>query len=249
MTKQLTTTAMDVSAIPDLTGFSYSSAPTDFLGADEYVLVTIAVDVSTSVQPFRDQLVEMVRNSVGACAMGPRRYNTMIRVIAFATGVTEIHGFKPVLEIDTAVYDRLQARGSTALYDAAASAVGATVDYADALRRQDYSSTGLLFVITDGDNNASKFGADTVARKIREALSGETVEDFASVLVGINAAQFRTSLEDFQKGAGISAYLDAKDASAATLAKIGGIISRSVSSSGSQGSGLAAQFASGTITI
>jgi hypothetical protein len=249
MTKLLDNAGMDVMPIPDLTGFQYSAAPTDCLGADEYTLVTIAVDTSTSVRPFRDLLVQMVRNAVEGCRMGARKYNTMVRVIGFASGVTEIHGFKPALEIDLSVYDALQAGGSTALYDAAASAVGATVDYARALKKQDYGAKGLMFVITDGDNNTSKFGAEVVARKIREALSGETVEDFASVLVGVNAAEFRQRLEDFQKGAGISAYIDAKDASPGTMAKIGGIISRSVSSSGSQGTGLAAQFTSGPITI
>ncbi len=248
MPKLMNTDGMDVTNIPGLSGYQFSSVLPDKLGASEYTLVTIAVDISTSVQPFADLLIDSVKKAVDSCRKSPRANNILIRVLGFATDVTEIHGFKPLSEIDSAVYDNLSPRGNTALYDAAASAIGAMTEYGRLLQKQDYGVSGILFVITDGEDNISTFDPATVLAKATEATSGEILESFLSVLIGINAARSKAYLTRFQKTAGLSDYIDAGDATPGNLAKLAAFVSRSVSS-GSLQTASSSGGAAASITI
>ena len=66
-----------------------------------------------------------------------------------------------------------------------------------------------------------------------DAVSGEVLETFRSILVGVNAASVSQYLEDFRVQGGITEYLDAGDATPGNLAKLAAFVSRSVSSSAS----------------
>lgn len=224
---------MQTGSIPGLSGYNFSAVRTDRLGASEYTLVTLAVDVSSSVTPFRDLLVESLKKTIDACRKSPRSENIMVRVIAFSGNVTEIHGFKPLCEIDNATYDTIKVTGSTALFDASASAIGAMVEYGRILAKQDFGVNGILFIITDGEDNVSTYDASTVRDKAADAVSGEILESFTSVLIGINAAQHKAYLSAFQRNANLSQYIDAGDATPGNLAKLAAFVSRSVSSQAS----------------
>ena len=224
---------MDQQDITGLRGYAFSAVRADSLGASEYTLATIAVDVSGSVAGFRDLLVETIKKTVAACRKSPRAANIMLRVITFSNGLNELHGFKPLQEIDDADYDKITVGGMTALYDACATSIGAMTQYGRTLSAQDYGVNGILFVITDGSDNISQFTADTVRSKSDEAVSGEVLESFLSVLVGVNAASYAVQHADFQARAGITQYVDAGAATPGNLAKLAAFVSRSVSSQAS----------------
>ena len=228
---------MDSGTIPGLLGYGFSGVATGRLGArgvNDYTLVTIALDVSGSVSSFRNLLIETVRKAVAACRKSPRAETLMLRVVTFGSAVTEIHGFKLLDEIDDSIYDSIKVGGGTTLYDACASSIGATTEYARKLIAQDYGVNGILFIITDGDDNNSTYTARTVKEKADEALSGEVLESIITVLLGVNAAQFASYLSKFQVEAGITQYLDAGNATPGNLAKLAAFISRSVSSQANQ---------------
>ena len=244
MPKLLTAADMDTGNIPGLGGYKFSAVRADRLGAAEYTLVTIAVDISGSVSGFRDLLVESVKKAVGACKKSPRAANIMVRAVSFSHVVTEIHGFKPLSDIAVDKdYEAIRTGGGTALFDASASAIGAMTEYGRILAAQDYGVNGLLFVITDGDDQDSTYTATTVREKATEAVSGEVLESFLSVLVGINAARCKAYLEDFRLNAGLTQFIDAGDATPGNLAKLAAFVSRSVSSQANAlGSGQAGQI-------
>lgn len=223
---------MQTSSIPGLQGFNYSAVRPDKLGAASYMLVTIAMDRSSSVASFRDLLVDSIVKAINACAKSPLAANILVRVITFGNDVQEVHGFKPLAEIDTAKdYNSIQCRGSTALYSACASAVGATADYGRVLSIQDYAVSGILFVITDGEDNMSPAGqAAAVKDQVDSLVTGEVLEVFTSVLVGVNATNCSPALKYFQTESGITQYVDAGDATPGNLAKLAAFVSRSVSS-------------------
>lgn len=231
---------MQTGAIPGLAGYQFSAVRTERLGESEYTLVTLALDVSGSVAGFRDLLIDTVKKAIDACRKSPKSANILVRVTTFSTRVDEVHGFKPLAEIDNAVYDGIRVYGQTALFDACASAIGAMTEYGRVLGKQDFGVNGILFVITDGDDNASSYTAHTVKGMADDAVSGEVLESFRSVLVGVNAAQVKQYLEDFRVQGGLTEYLDAGDATPGNLAKLAAFVSRSVSSSAS------GQLASGT---
>lgn len=228
--------------IPGLSGYSFSAVRTDRLGAAEYTLVTIAVDVSGSVSGFRALLVDSLKKAVGACAASARAGNILVRVITFNQAVKEVHGFRPLAEIDIAKdYERIRTGGGTALYDASASAIGAMVEYGRILARQDFGVNGILFVITDGEDAGSSYGPATVKDKAVEAVADEVLDSFLSVLIGVNATGCAQALMDFRQAGGLDQYIDAGAATPGNLAKLAAFVSRSVSAQANAlGSGTAA---------
>lgn len=215
-------------------GFGFSAKRIEHLGATEYTLVTVAVDETGSVSGFEDELKKMLVMAVEGCRKSPRPENILVRVITFsdryAKGVNEIHGFKPLAEIDTASYPDLRAGGSTPLCDACYSAIGATNVYAKELARQDFGANGICFVITDGGENASRSTMSMVKAEAAKSVSGEALESMVSVLIGINAAACAQLLANFQQEAGMTSFIDAGESTPRKLAKCGGFVSQSVSS-------------------
>jgi uncharacterized protein YegL len=239
--------AMDTGVIPGLTGYKFSAVRTDRLGASEYTLVTLVIDVSTSVNPFRDTLVKTIQNAVDGFRLCPRANNILVRAITFGSDVRELHGFKPLAEIDNASYDAISVGGNTALYDATASAIGAMAVFGRTLLKQDFAVNGSVFVITDGSDNVSTYTASTVREKVAEIEQDEDLGACLIYLIGVNAKRYATILEAFRTEAALTDYIDAGDATPANLAKIGGFISKSVSSHASAQTG--APAAAGSITI
>lgn len=102
---------------------------------------------------------------------------------------------------------------------------------------------GIIFVITDGDDNASivetpKMIGDAITR----GVSNEWLESLNVVLIGINAARYQRELDRFSLEAKLTQYVDAGDASPQMLATLADFVSRSISSqSQSLGTGGASQ--------
>lgn len=215
-------------------GYGFTGARFDKLGAAEYTLVSVAVDVTGSVSSFQDQLRKMLIAAVDACKKNPRSENILVRAIifsdGFAKGVQELHGFKPLADIDTNAYPELHPGGMTPLNDACYSVLGATNAYAKQLRDADFGVNAIEFVITDGDENASIATMKMVKEEQEKAVRGEILESNISILIGVNARQYKQVLEDFQREAGITHYKDAGDATPRNLAKLADFVSQSVSS-------------------
>jgi uncharacterized protein YegL len=225
-------TDMDTHAIGG-GSFSFTGARIQRLGATEYTLVTIALDASSSVAAFEGDLMSALRTAVEACAKSPRAENLLVRVVKFSTGcasVEELHGFKLLADVDIAAYPRLAPSGATPLYDAVYSALSATNVYAKTLHDQDVLVNAILFVVTDGCENASVATAAMIKREIAEAQSREQLESLVSVLIGINAGAARHELAAFQSNAGITHYVEVADASRQRLAKLAAFVSQSISS-------------------
>ena len=232
--------------------FQFSGTRTEHLGASEYTLVNIGVDVSGSVKPFKDGLLDCLKAAVTSCKKSARADNLLVRVFLFSQslhgGIEEIHGFKPLADIDPAAYPELFPNSGTPLFDAAYSAVGATNAYAEQLYNDDYSCNAINFIITDGDDTSSTMSPAAVKREVDKALQSEHIESIVNVLVGINAASCKSYLQQFQTEAGFDKYIDAGDVTPQKLAKLADFVSQSISSqSQSLGTGGASQSISATI--
>jgi len=222
--------------------FSFSGTRIADLGATEYTLATLVVDVSGSTEPFRPEMEKCLKAVLEACKYSPRADNLMLRLLIFSKDLQEIHGFKLLQNCNAADYDNvLNVPGSmTALCDASVNGVEATAVYGKDLTRQDFACNGIVIVITDGVENHSTFTVNTLNQKLREAISGENLESLVSILVGINVSdpQVQKCLKDFSAAAGFTQYVDAGEASAKKLAKLAEFVSKSISSqSQSLGSG------------
>jgi uncharacterized protein YegL len=215
-------------------GFTFSGTRVEHLTSTEYTLATIAVDETGSVMGFHTQLRDMLIAAVNACKKSPRSDNILVRALLFGTqypnGCEEIHGFKPLNDIDTNNYPAIQPRGSTPLNDTVYSAVGATNAYGKQLRDQDYNVNGIVFVITDGGENASSTTTRMVKDELADTVRSEQLESMISILIGVNAGRASQILAHYQQETGMTHYIDAGDATPQKLAKMAEFVSQSVSS-------------------
>ena len=229
--------------------FQFSGVRVENLGATEYTLVTIALDISGSVLNFADQLLNIVKTVVEACKKSPRSENLMIRYLTFNHNITEVHGFRLLKDINPDEYEPLNPNGFTSLFDATFDASGATIDYSNRLVNEyEFDVNGAVYIITDGMNNRGSMTAKSIKVKVTSALDREKIESLQMILIGLQdpnshwSSEVKLHLETFVKEAGLSQFINAGDATPGTCAKVAGFVSQSVSSqSQALGSGAASQ--------
>jgi uncharacterized protein YegL len=216
------------------THFGYTGTRlADLTGATEYTLCTIVLDESGSTAGFASDMEKCISEIVKACRYSPRADNLMLRLVAFGTNYREIHGFKLLQSCNPDDYIGCYGSGgSTALFDSSCDAIEATKDYAKSLADNEYLCNACVFVLTDGDDNASKFSAIQVKEALAKCVSSEALESLVSVLIGVNITDpvIKKFLENFHKTAEFTQFVELKDASEKTLAKLAAFVSKSISS-------------------
>ncbi len=221
--------------------YGFSGTRLDDLGSTSYTLVNLCVDISGSVMRFSAELEKCVKEVVKACQLSPQADNLMIRLVKFNDYTDEVHGFKLLDKINLDDYNgAFHCGGGTALYDTVINAMDATTAYAKSLMSSDFQCNALTVVLTDGDDNMSSFGKQGVHDSLEKAVTSEALESLSSILVGVNVqnAELAKYLNDFQKEAGFTQYVELDNADSKTLAKLDKFISRSISmSSTALGSG------------
>jgi hypothetical protein len=223
--------------------FNFSATKPEVLGATEYTLCSIIVDISGSVSPFSNELLEVVKSVVEACQKSPRADNLLLRLVSFNDSVMEVHGFVPISSINPSDYQALQCGGMTALFDATYEGIGATLSYGQKLVDQDFDVNGIIFCIGDGWDNSSTMSPRAIKDLVDKAVIGEEIESLLTILVGINISSCKAELEDFKNEANLTEFLDVGDATPQRLAKLAQFVSKSISSqSASLGTGGASQI-------
>lgn len=213
--------------------FGFSAVRLDELGATEYTLATIVVDTSSSVYQFESDLEKTLKEAVRALQYSPRADNLMLRVLKFDSRHEEIHGFKLLENINLSDYDGvLRCGGSTALFDASVDSIEAIKNYAKQLNSQDVDVNGIVIVLTDGDDNSSSLGVQSVGQAKHACLQEEALESVLSILVGVNVQSTVLSkyLDQFKQDGKFDQFVELNNADAKTLARLGNFISKSVSS-------------------
>lgn len=222
--------------IPGPGNFQFSAVRIEELGATEYTLVTIVCDVSGSVDPFANELLNCIKSIIGACQKSPRAENLLVRLVLFNHNLTEVHGFRELSTINPDDYEGLHPDGMTALFDATYDAVGATVEYAKRLIEQDFDCNGAVYIITDGMNNRGTMTPIEIRNKIQRATGTEEIESLITILVGLHdptlgwEQEVQTALKEFKESAELTQFIDAGEATPKKLAKLANFVSESISS-------------------
>lgn len=79
---------METGKIAGTQSFQFSATRIEHLGATEYTLVTIAVDVTGSVSGFEAELRKCLITAVESCKKSPRSNNLLLRVILFSSALS-----------------------------------------------------------------------------------------------------------------------------------------------------------------
>jgi len=212
--------------------YGFSATRLDDLDSSEYSLVTLLVDDSPSMGGFVPQVTKMLSTIVEACQKSPRKDNLMLRLCSFSSHFNEIHGFKRLQAIKPSDYDNVLGKAGqmTALFDAAENGISATAAYGKHLMENDYSVNGIVFIITDGQDNISKQSPAAVKDALALATKQENLESIVSILIGVNAAgDLDQWLGTFKTEAGITQYISIGDANPGKLAKLAEFVSKSIS--------------------
>ena len=217
-----------------LHNFNFSAVDIKSLGASEYTIVTIVQDTSTSVTDFKNEMEKTLKQILDSCKKAPRSGNLLLRLVEFNSSLNELHGFRELGNINPDEYDNiLNCRGMTALKDATLNSIEATEVYGKQLVAMDFSCNGVMFIITDGDDNASGIARD--ASVIKDALkrirSNEALESFNTVLIGVGTDPgILKLLQAFKDEAGLDQFVEMGAATPDKLAKLAAFISKSISS-------------------
>jgi uncharacterized protein YegL len=212
--------------------FGFSGVRIDQLCASEYTLATIVVDVSGSVASFQTELEKCVKDAIKALQYSPRADNLMVRMIKFANKPEEVHGFKLLENCQINDYSGvLSCGGNTACFDASIDAIEGIKNYAKQLNANHFDANGIVIVITDGEDNVSKYGTQGVGSAKESCVKDEALESILTILVAVNSAGISTAyLDRLEKEGKFDQVIKLNDASASTLAKGGKFISKSISS-------------------
>lgn len=215
--------------------FKFSAIKTEHLGASEYTLVNIGVDTTGSVSGFEKDLKSCLIAAVESCRKSPRADNLLIRVFTFNSslsdsGIQELHGFKPLSEIDSKDYQDFQPGGMTNLYDAAYAMIGSSHEYAKQLTKDDFPNNVINIAITDGADNASTMNVGAVKKAIADLVKSEDTESCVNILVGVNDTSCQSYLDKFKNEGGFDNYIPTGDVTPTKLAKLANFISQSISS-------------------
>lgn len=220
--------------------YNYGNYNPENLGVEETVNAVFCIDKSGSVLDYVDEMNKAWNEFIERMQKSHHANKIMVSVVEFNHNVDVLHGFRPISELKP-VDMRPRIDGRTALYEAVGAALKNALDYRRDLENSGVNCKTLLFVITDGDDNASS-GGDSAAAKVKDQIQELLKEErnymsFESILFGVgNQAKF----EEAQQLMGIK-----------NLAKVGttpdeirrmiGIISQSVTSA-STGQGVSIKF-------
>ena len=224
--------------IPENTAFGFSAVDPETIDnlEDEYTQVVLAEDVSPSTSMCRDEMCVGRKLVIEACKLAPRSDKIMIRTTGFGSRVEEGHGFKPVISIDENEYTSSPGiGGSTCLYDAIFDAVSSIGKYGEILDKSDVGSNGIIFVFTDGMDNSSSVGPQTIIDKMEEIRMKEILESVKIIIIGFNdptssfSADIDKYLNEVTTNLGIDQYVNVGTMTKEELAKIYGFVSQSIS--------------------
>tara|TARA_Y100000588_G_scaffold285177_1_gene302848 strand:+ start:2616 stop:3335 length:720 start_codon:yes stop_codon:yes gene_type:complete len=212
--------------------FQFSGVDVDNLTSSEYTLVTLAIDMSSSVSYYNTELRECIKTIIETCKKSNRAENLMIRLTSFNSQIFEEHGFKTLSLINVGDYTQIRnPSGMTALYDACIDSIEATEQYGKTLTDQEFETNGVLYIITDGDDNRSQHSLSDVAERFKKLKYTESLESLQTFLIGVNVNEpmFKNYLEDFKNTVGFDEFISIENANTDTLSKLANFISKSIS--------------------
>jgi uncharacterized protein YegL len=215
------------------TSFSYSRVDWEKLDASEYTLVTLVIDQSYSVSPYKDLIEETVKRITEACQKSPKAENLLFRIVLFNDSVGEHHGFKLIDTCKKEHYsDFINPNGTTALFQATEDAIQAQGHYAKDLIDEGYKVNGIIAILTDGWNNVPPNTSVGVKKVIEQVKREETMSSLITILIGINPEennQIDQALSSFKDEADLTQYESISNTDAKTFGKLAEFMSKSIS--------------------
>lgn len=150
----------------------------------------------------------------------------MLRTVLFSNNETEVHGFKEIYSLKENEYDNtIVVGGMTALYDATYNSIESLGNYSKDLYKNDFNSNGLIFILTDGEDNNSSKTADDVKNLLASVRKAEIMTSLDVIIVGM--LEDVSSLRDFADNINVK-FIKFGDVNKNSLSKLASFISKSI---------------------
>lgn len=206
--------------------------------ASEFTIATIVCDSSGSVVKWKDELERCLKVIHASCKKNPHADNVLLRATQFSDNLSEIFGFRPLNDVKESDFDGcVHIGGCTSLFRSTLEAIEATQSMAEVLDNQEYTCNGVVYVLTDGEDNASRgISPQDIKKALDDVRRKEKLISLAIILVGLGYDEGTTVayLDRFKKDAEINQFVDLtdlfkKNSPQQALAKLAGWVSRSIS--------------------
>lgn len=170
-------------------GFGFNNFNPEEIQSDETINAVFVVDTSGSVRGYVNELNAAYNEFVNEFKDSHVKERLLVSVIEFNDSVNVVSGFQPIYKLaEQGEMDFSQRLGGlTALYDGVDSGLANAVDYREQLENSGVGVKTILYIITDGRENASQIAsADTIKQKIDDLLTEErNFASFSSVLFAV----------------------------------------------------------------
>ena len=191
---------------------------------DETINAVFVIDISPSVGTYIHDLNNAFNDFVQTMQNSHVADQLMVSVLEFDEKVKVRSGFQPITQVPPTVF-KPQGTG-TALYDATLQGVHRALDYRNNLEASGINAKTLVFVITDGGDNASGNSAKLVAQTLSKIKQEEkNAFSFTTIMFGVGSYD---AFQKAQKEMGID-LLAKVGTSGAEIRKMIGFISQSIS--------------------
>lgn len=218
------------------TTFGFSNFDPADLDTDNTINITFVIDVSPSIENYEDPLNEMFRGFLENVQKSHAADNVLVKIVRFSEKVEELNAFQPIKSIGLNQYEFRASGRSTALFAAVKTSIEKSIEYRETLENSGVNVKSLVFIITDGEDMASRsMGVD--AADVKKILvdfkkAEKNAFSFETIMFGVgNAANFKKAQEDM----GIEHLFKVGDTPEEIRTVMGGIISQSISRSNNAG--------------
>lgn len=154
----------------------------------ETVNVTILIDNSGSMSPFKDFLNDEIRLMIETIKSWHQAPKIFLSMGTFGSNIEVLTGFQPVSNVTPKTFNPNE--GSTRLYDGCREFLKNIIRQQQDAMRAGIQTKNIFFVLTDGADNASNYdSASEVNKMITHVMKDEqTMGSFGAIMCGIGDA-------------------------------------------------------------
>lgn len=154
-------------------GLGCVGAQVDDLNTDDVTLLSVIIDMSSSMGSVRDDVIDAFNQMARALNDSKAADSIIVSAWTFDDSTNLLFGYTPIDQVKDLTRREYTPRGATALYDAVLDGFTGIVGYGQDLRNNGIRTRSIVIVISDGGDNVSKNTAAAVRTVAQDLIKQE----------------------------------------------------------------------------
>lgn len=190
------------------THLDFGNVDVEEIDIEETVNVTMLIDTSGSMQPKTPMLNKQIKLFVEKWQNSHHAPKIFFSTVRFDSDIEVLTGFQPVINVKAPVFDPRGA--STKLYDGTLECLKNILTHQKNARKVGIRSKNILFILTDGADNASNYDSAREVKKLIDYVNNDeaSMGTFGSIMSGIGPTPI---FENAQREMGIQKLIVIND--------------------------------------